>query len=168
MPAAYINENGERVKLCLGCRVILPADRFGKSTKDGSDGLRVRCKPCVNADSRARSASNPDMVRRHYEQKLANGTFARSGRRHRFKVKYGLTPEQVDAMKLAAGYRCEICGKDLSDEKPRATLNVDHCHKTGKIRGVLCPNCNRAIGLFGDNVDAMANAILYLKRHDTR
>ncbi len=40
---------------------------------------------------------------------------------------------------------------------------VDHCHKTGKIRGLLCASCNGGLGLFKDNPQALANAILYLK-----
>ena len=45
----------------------------------------------------------------------------------------------------------------------KSTLNVDHCHETGKIRGLLCHNCNRALGLFKDNVEFLERAILYLK-----
>lgn len=56
---------------------------------------------------------------------------------------------------------CEICGK--SEENNGKGLAIDHCHNTGKIRGMLCSNCNTALGLFDDNIDVMKRAIEYVK-----
>ena len=60
--------------------------------------------------------------------------------------------------------RCEICGKTSIENKK--ALSVDHCHKTGKIRGVLCQNCNFAIGLLNDSVNLLNKAIVYLKEKE--
>lgn len=60
--------------------------------------------------------------------------------------------------------RCAICSVD-SDHYAR-TLSVDHCHNTKQIRGLLCHNCNRALGMFKDDIDLLAKAIEYLKSHD--
>lgn len=62
---------------------------------------------------------------------------------------------------------CAICGEIervvKQDGLPRQ-ISVDHCHKTGHFRGLLCGNCNRAIGLFGDDIDVLASAISYLQQ----
>jgi hypothetical protein len=59
---------------------------------------------------------------------------------------------------------CGICKKHISEAllTRKSNLCVDHDHKTGKIRGLLCDNCNRGIGLLGDNIDILRNAIGYL------
>lgn len=75
--------------------------------------------------------------------------------------KYGLTMAQYEAMRKACDYSCEICGtRETADHQ----LHIDHCHATGRVRGLLCPQCNQGLGNFKDNVDAMATAIAYLKR----
>lgn len=56
--------------------------------------------------------------------------------------------------------RCAICGRDL---KPGRGTHVDHCHRTGAVRGLLCSKCNPALGLFEDNVDALIRAAEYLR-----
>jgi len=60
----------------------------------------------------------------------------------RLRRKYGLTPEQLEAMKVAQEYKCAICRR-----RPRR-LVVDHSHDTGKIRGLLCVPCNANLGWF--------------------
>ncbi len=54
--------------------------------------------------------------------------------------------------------KCKGC-----DKESNRTLNVDHDHETGKIRGLLCGNCNRGIGLLGDNIETLQNLIKYLE-----
>lgn len=65
---------------------------------------------------------------------------------------------KIEFRKLLNKGKCEICYKPTD-------LVVDHCHKTGKVRGLLCNNCNRAIGLLGDNVHSLFNAWLYVKEN---
>jgi hypothetical protein len=76
---------------------------------------------------------------------------------------YGISVEQYLALKQQQGDLCAICGN-----APRGALglHVDHCHKTGKVRGLLCHHCNTAIGLLGERVDRMRAAIAYLEMHD--
>lgn len=74
------------------------------------------------------------------------------------KITYGLTPEEHSTMAING---CQICGEpDAKD----ARLCVDHCHATGKIRGLLCSPCNTGLGFFRDNTLKLENAVLYLKR----
>ena len=80
-------------------------------------------------------------------------------RRARF-AKYGLTPEQFQDLLDAQGGGCAIC-----TASPRLRrMTVDHCHRTGEVRGILCHPCNSALGLFEDNPDRLREAAEYLDR----
>jgi len=70
---------------------------------------------------------------------------------------YGITLEQFTTMREQQGGMCLICHKFM--DKP----HVDHCHATGKVRGLLCGNCNRGLGVFFENIQTLENAISYLK-----
>lgn len=84
-----------------------------------------------------------------------------TGKKYHLKKKYGLTPEQVESMREAQGGKCAICSCYL--EKPQ----VDHNHTTGKVRGLLCGNCNRALGIFQDSSVLLRLAAEYLENnHD--
>jgi hypothetical protein len=73
------------------------------------------------------------------------------------KYRYGMTPEQYAAQLAKQQGLCAIC-RQLWPER----LHVDHNHLTNANRGLLCGHCNRGIGLFKENVDALAAAIRYL------
>lgn len=72
--------------------------------------------------------------------------------------KYGLTPEQRSAMAEAQDHRCPIC-------REARVLVVDHCHKSGKVRALLCDRCNRLLGVADDQIDLLKSAIQFLKAH---
>jgi len=77
--------------------------------------------------------------------------------------KYGLTLTQFRKMMEEADHKCQICGhSDQSD--PNMFPVIDHCHDTGKVRGVLCMNCNMGIGKLRDSVSTLEAAIAYLRR----
>lgn len=89
--------------------------------------------------------------------------------RHSRQRRYGVTPEQYDAMLQSQNGRCAICG--TTDPKTRtsgchvkSSFCVDHCHKTGKVRGLLCMECNTGLGKFKDNPDTLTAAISYLNK----
>ena len=71
------------------------------------------------------------------------------------KWRYGLTPEQVRAEIEKQNHRCAICMKEK-------LLMVDHCHSSGKFRGMLCRTCNMAIGLLKDDPNVLRSATVYL------
>ncbi len=81
-----------------------------------------------------------------------------------FNKKYGIGLKDVEAMLEAQGNLCAICHKEgfKMHQGVFMNLNVDHCHKTGAVRGLLCHNCNRGLGLFQDDVNVLFNAISYL------
>ena len=75
--------------------------------------------------------------------------------------KYGLTQIEYDRMYQIQNGSCNICNTHQS-QLPKA-LSVDHCHTTGKIRGLLCQDCNLALGRFKDNIDILASAMQHLR-----
>lgn len=81
--------------------------------------------------------------------------------RRRFR-KYGISEEHYHEMIQAQNQKCAICNTDKPTLKG---WQIDHCHSTGKVRGILCHHCNTAIGQFKDNIDHLLNAIDYLRKH---
>jgi hypothetical protein len=78
----------------------------------------------------------------------------------RVKVsKYKISREKI--IELLYKEDCDLCGKYMK------TKNIDHCHKTGIVRGVLCTNCNTALGKLKDDIDLFRKAIKYLKTTET-
>ena len=75
------------------------------------------------------------------------------------KKSYGLTPEQVDIVRKEQGGYCPGCQRDLKTVKEC----VDHNHATGKVRGLLCDSCNKALGLVGDDIKILFNLMKYLE-----
>ena len=85
---------------------------------------------------------------------------ARKAKEIKLKRYYGITANQYYAMSTSQGDVCKICkGKCKTGRE----LSVDHCHTIGKIRGLLCSNCNSGLGSFKDNVELMAEGIKYLE-----
>ncbi len=80
--------------------------------------------------------------------------------------KYGLTLDQYKIMHNTQNGLCKICGNCETALQPNGSeikdLCIDHCHKTNKIRGLLCHNCNAGLGHFFDNVNSLKSAIEYL------
>lgn len=82
--------------------------------------------------------------------------------RNHLRNKYGLELETYDLMVMDQDNKCKICDKE---EKENHRLSVDHCHTTGKVRGLLCKNCNKALGLFLDSKELLVSAENYLSTH---
>lgn len=78
----------------------------------------------------------------------------------KLRSKYGLHQHQYEALLEKQNHRCAICKTD--EPGGRGTWHVDHCHDSNVVRGLLCSNCNRAIGLFKDDIDRLDAAIDYL------
>ena len=83
-------------------------------------------------------------------------------RRSKLKNTYGLTPEQYDVMLEAQGSCCAICDAKKPGGRTKLFF-IDHCHTTGKVRGLLCMRCNTGLGLFLDNPRFLSKAIDYLR-----
>jgi hypothetical protein len=130
------------------CGVTKPVSEFYKS----NGWVRGRCKECMSFLSRQWHRDNPG---RSVSQK----------RRHLLKVHYGITVADYDRMLREQGGVCAICGKAPTANHSRdKRLTIDHCHKSKLVRGLLCHNCNRALGLLGDDPIILRKAISHLLR----
>lgn len=86
-------------------------------------------------------------------------------RRKGLSKNYGITPEEFDTMLAAQNDRCAGCGRTAEEAGGRwPRLHVDHCHRTGRVRGLLCHGCNVAIGHARDNPQTLRNLAAYLER----
>lgn len=127
------------MKHCNKCNTTKPLSEFHK--KSGrKDGHASTCKSCVN--NRVRPY-DPDKNR---DTKL--------------RKTYGISLEEYNTLFTKQGGVCAIC-KGTESINGRL-MAVDHCHTTGKVRGILCSHCNRALGFFKDNTESLKAAIRYL------
>lgn len=85
------------------------------------------------------------------------------------KRKFGITIDDYERMHDEQGGVCAICGEyeSVKQNGHANSLSVDHCHDTGKVRGLLCNKCNVALGSFKDSIEMLINAVNYLDKHQT-
>lgn len=85
------------------------------------------------------------------------------------RKEYGISYEEYMKMYNLHDGKCHICQQRgfRIDKNQKLDLAVDHCHTTGIVRGMLCHNCNRGLGLFQDNINYLLNAVDYLERVTT-
>ena len=84
-------------------------------------------------------------------------------RQYWLKSKYGLNLEDYNNLVKEQNHKCAICDTDEVDSF-KGLLFVDHCHTTGKIRGLLCHHCNTALGKFKDSESILMKAIEYVRK----
>lgn len=153
------------LKLCNGCREWRSKGDFTKDS-GAKDSLNYRCRPCRKKYRRE------DAVRERtsaYNKRYAKENpelMKKKDRRSSLKRFWGMTVEQYEAMKEKQGGTCALCPK--TESNPHKRLCIDHDHENGKIRGLLCDNHNRAMGLFKDSIEDMEKAISYLKSHRSK
>jgi hypothetical protein len=80
--------------------------------------------------------------------------------------KYGIVPSDFYAMLERQNGGCAICGKEHSGCAKQERLHIDHCHSTGRVRGLLCTNCNLAIGKLRDSPRLLRKAAEYIEDSD--
>lgn len=124
-------------RMCTKCGVTKPVADFHKNgTLRGVPQYKTECKECRKA--------KPDTYRPYH-----------------LKNRYGITIEDYDRMFAEQGGVCLICNRP---ETQRKRLSVDHCHDSGKVRGLLCTTCNIAIGHLLDDPDVIQRASDYVRR----
>lgn len=96
--------------------------------------------------------------------KQRRASHGESIRDSKLKSVFGITLAEYNSMLEQQGGCCAICGKDSRANSKR--LAVDHCHKTNRVRGLLCSPCNQALGIFKDSTQLLTSAINYLKKHE--
>lgn len=131
-------------KLCKTCKIekLLPADFYvSYETKKGVKVYSAECKDCNKKRTIAFNKKHKDK-RRNIE----------------YKHKYDISLEDYNKLLVDQDNVCKICKKNEGLRR----LAVDHCHATGKIRGLLCASCNQGVGNFKDSIDLLEAARKYL------
>jgi len=131
------------VKLCTWCKTEQPHSEF-RADKRRKDGLRNECRSCARAYAARWARKN------YTPQRAAKG-------------KYGLSPEVYDFLMKAQDQRCAICYEPFDRSQHSKRPCVDHDHETGRIRGLLCRQCNVGIGNLRDDPDILYAAMRYLQ-----
>jgi hypothetical protein len=166
------------MKKCIKCKLEKTLEEFPKR-KGNRDGHAGMCYVCDNARKRAHDAKkreeNPELfaqIRRQYSKDWSEKNREKrreTDRKVALKRKFGITVEQYDGLLEAQRGMCLTCDAKPTDKR----LAVDHDHnccpgqKTcGKcIRGLLCSNCNTALGLIKERQDVLYNMLQYLRGH---
>jgi hypothetical protein len=141
-------------KQCRDCGIEKPLDDFPLQ-KGGKLGRHPLCKPCRAAQEQRRYWRNRDAI---LEEMRTDPKRKRRGRRWRLRTRYALTEADYWAMYASQSGCCAIC------ERIGPVLVVDHDHRTGEVRGLLCHNCNFAVGELDDDPARMIAAASYLER----
>jgi hypothetical protein len=144
------------VKECTECHITKPFDQFYRETKQAS-GLNPRCKICVNQRNRAYALANPERTR-EWSRRRSLRAYA--------KRYFNLDEAQYDALVARAGGKCEVCGREertTSTNGHSFLLAIDHDHATLQIRGMLCRQCNTALGCVQDNPALLRKLADYLE-----
>lgn len=135
------------MKTCSRCEVEKSLSEYHIDKRYGKP--RSYCKDCQKEMGRKWRINNAEKVRE------ANRRYALT---HKLKNKYNLTENEYRlAVDKAAG-KCQICRMERK-------LFIDHCHETGKFRGLICSQCNSALGMMEDSIDRLRAAQEYLQAH---
>ena len=142
------------MKECSVCKETKPLLCFYNSKKS-KDGKGYRCKDC---DKIARTFwETENKERAHLSQRQRN-----------LKHKYGVDLDWYTKKFEEQNNSCAICESTINKTTGARefwNFSVDHCHKTGKVRGILCNNCNRALGLLMDSPTLLRKAANYVETH---
>lgn len=130
-------------KRCAKCKISKPFADFSRGNRT-KNGLQSWCKACTAECSNAHYHRNTTPERR---------------RENHLKYHYHLSPEAYKAMGDSQGWKCAICGDPFTES---AGIDIDHDHATGRVRALLCSNCNKGLGLFRDDPERLASAVRYL------
>jgi len=165
------------MKKCNKCELNKKNEEFYKNSHS-SDGLKSICKNCTSITAKIYYDENIEKIKQ-YSQKhhLKNKEEYNKRNRERFRNNpelkkknrirpYKITQEQLDLLMSVSNYKCNICNLSQEDNKKlfKKDLNIDHCHKTGIIRGILCHSCNLGLGYFKDKIELLDKAKIYLSK----
>lgn len=126
---------------------------------------------CLNnlemANSLGESVNESDIESRKEYMKSSRRAFPLVWKERDLQKKFGLSLAEYGEMLVVQGGKCAICNQSETQVRngTKKSLAVDHDHATGKIRGLLCTECNQALGKFKDDRNVLLSAIQYLDKH---
>jgi hypothetical protein len=181
-----------KTKICTKCLKRKTLDHFCKARRN-KDGLYFWCNDCrkqyrIDNKEKIKEGNRKSYLKYHEKRLKARQKYNKEHREERIKYLreknlkepnyfrnsrlknlFGITYLEYQKILKKQNNVCAICGnteslKDVWSNGIRS-LAVDHCHETNKVRGLLCGNCNTALGKFKDNIKLMKKAIKYLEKH---
>lgn len=135
-------------RTCKKCGAFKEWDQFSYKRPTGRKaGYQPRCKTCAAEDTRLWNTKNKETARERYLQRT-----------------YGISENEYNSRLLSQNNACPICSREFSfaEYGPDSPV-VDHCHTNGNVRGIICNECNRGLGYFHDNKEALLRASRYLQ-----
>jgi len=153
-------------KICSRCKIEKNKERFplSKSTKSGLYLYCAECSKLAKRESNKRTQTQKTKKSQYFSNYKSKNPeiFKETNKRTKLAI-FGLTVSEYEEILKTQNGLCAICKKKQNAEK---SLAVDHNHKTGNVRGLLCSNCNTALGLFKDSIVNLESAIIYLKERN--
>ena len=149
------------MKNCTRCQQEKLFTEFfkGRINKDGSQGYGSKCRDCVREYQLELYHKLPVEKKRERKEKSVQALGKDYFKRYKLNRYYNLTLEEFNLMYESQNGKCYICEKKISGKE----VKVDHNHLTGKVRKLLCHNCNTSLGLLNEDVKIFEKCIEYLK-----
>lgn len=151
------------MKICTECKISKEELEFYKKPK-GKNGLHSFCKKCcskaVSKRSKDRKLGLPSVLKVRHKEHGEKGSQDYQTSTS-LKSNYGITIKEYNKLLTLQNGCCAICKRHHTEFSRR--LDVDHDHKSGKIRGLLCSGCNRGLGYFKDSEQLLDQASEYIK-----
>lgn len=146
---------------CFICKVQLNSQNAYIRNRRGKTDFQSACKSCSNLRRKKWISENKDKeLNRRKDYYIKNKEQVKlSTEKNRLKRKYGISKEDYETMYTNQFGSCAICF-NMS-----VKLVIDHCHTSGKVRALLCNQCNKGLGCFSENKETIKNAIEYLKQY---
>jgi hypothetical protein len=156
----HLDSDTVREKRCPKCAQWLNVRCFSRNKRQ-ADGLQSYCKPCIDSyrTERGYKLSSEAMSRKRQRDRDAYKESPDKWWEQNLIRKYGITAEQYAEMLEGQQGLCAICLRPPGKKR----LHVDHCHSSGRVRGLLCDDCNLGIGKLGDDAARVTSAAAYLQ-----
>jgi hypothetical protein len=155
------------MKTCPKCGKTKKISEWSKNKKR-HDGLQSWCKECMYEKQKIWRNKNKEKwksySRKYYYDDVDK--YRKLGREQHLRSNYNMTFECYNKMFKNQKGKCAICKTSDSSAGRGDRFYIDHCHETGKVRGLLCHYCNASLGGFRDDIKILKTAIRYLKKHD--
>lgn len=142
-----------QTKRCSRCHEKKPVEDFHRQHKD-SEARGAYCKPCALAAKRDHYSRTKETRVHDYEKSI--------------RLRYGMSAEEYAMLCEAQDHRCLICGCDPHTEyahlhEKAQRLNVEHCHESGRFRGLVCQRCNKHLAFAGDRPEILRRLLAYME-----
>lgn len=155
------------MRVCSCCYQIKPLTKYAKNRSIPGDGIRKQCNDCRNTNRRKRYRLDHERIRKQKRNYVA--LHKEKQKEYMLLRNYGITYKEYLIKLSSQNNVCAICYEPeisfCSKSQKIKSLAVDHNHKTGKIRGLLCTKCNSALGKLRESPIIITNMLKYITKY---